>query len=149
MTAPAVVPRGRLTPQQRADRSLSEIEFQRMLVGPNGLATMLGWVHVHFRPAMTKRGWRTAGTGELAAGWPDLVLLRKRDRRLVFAELKRELEHPTAEQAAVLAALGELVFNRYRLGEAVGFTVLAIPQVEVHVWRPSDLSSGAIAEVLR
>jgi hypothetical protein len=66
-------------------------------------------------------------SGPLGKGWPDLTLVRIRDRRLVFAELKRDGAKATADQAAVLAALGTAA--------------------ECHVWRPADLE--AIAEVLR
>lgn len=136
--------RTRLTLEQRIQRATKEIDFQRQLVGPTGLATMLGWVHVHFRPAMTKHGWRTAGTGELAAGWPDLVLLRVRDHRLIFAELKRELERPSIEQAGVLAALGAVAWNDQ---VPANRTPMPGPRIEVFIWRPSDLER--IVEILR
>lgn len=63
-------------------------------------------------------------------GWPDLVLLRARDRRLVFVELKAEKGKLSPRQAEVLE-------------------LLATCGLDVRVWRPSDLASGAIAEVLR
>lgn len=53
-----------------------------------------------------------------AEGFPDLVMLR--GRRLIFAELKREKEHPTAEQHEWLASLQQGGFEAY-------------------LWRPSDL----------
>lgn len=135
----------RLTDQQRADRALVELDFQRMLVGPRGLATQLGWLHVHFRPAKTATGWKTPGSGELLEGWPDLVLVRQRDRRLIFAELKRELGHLTDSQAEVLDLLGCLAapVGDFRAADGVP----DYPRIEVYVWRPSDLP--AIAEVLR
>lgn len=107
---------------------ISELDFRRQLVGPRGLATMLGWVHVHFRPAMTQQGWRTAGSGELAKGWPDLFLLRERDGRRLAVELKRQDGMPTPEQTEVLRILG----------------ACGIPAM---VWRPSDLPE--IQELLR
>lgn len=109
---------------------LSEIDFQRQLVGtkPPGLAVLFGWEHVHFRPAMTKFGWRTAGTGSLAAGWPDLILARPRDCRVIAAELKRDGVKPSPEQERVLEVLG-----------ASG--------LEVYVWHPSDWAQ--IEAVLR
>jgi hypothetical protein len=136
----ATTPRHRLTDQERADRNLTEMDFQRQLVGPNGLATMLGWLHVHFRSAKTERGWRTPGSGELLEGWPDLVLVR--GRRLIFAELKRELGHLTPQQSFVVEVLQSLELHLPRFADPY-------PQVEVHVWRPSDLTAGRIAEVLR
>jgi hypothetical protein len=53
-------------------------------------------------------------------GWPDLVLLHPRRRRVVFAELKREGEHPTADQQAWLDGLASC-------------------GLEVACWRPTDL----------
>ncbi len=136
----ATTARRRLTDQERADRALTEIDFQRQLVGPNGLATMLGWLHVHFRPAKTERGWRTPGSGELLEGWPDLVLVRARDKRLIFAELKSELGDLSLEQLRVFDVLRSVTSGDHGPLE---------PQVEVHLWRPSDLSTGRIQEVLR
>jgi hypothetical protein len=130
-----------------ADRALTELDFQRMLVGtkPPGLAVIYGWEHVHFRAAMTKHGFRVPGSGSMAEGWPDLVLVRPRDRRLVFAELKREGQKPTPAQERVLLWLLSLqATDAHELNR-----LSAIPTVEVHVWRPSDLSSGRIEEVLR
>ena len=144
--------RHRLTDVERAERLMKEIDLQRLLVGKDGLAPMLGWEHVHFRPGLRANGqWRTSTSGSLAY-WPDLVLVRVRDRRIVFAELKRELEHPRPEQARVLDVLRGVTFdgtsidplaNRIRVGT----------RVEVFVWRPSDLrdpiESSRIYEVLR
>jgi hypothetical protein len=140
---------GRLTAAERANRQLTELDFQRQLVGtkPPGLAVVFGWEHVHFRPAQTKAGWRTPATGSMALGWPDLVLLRVRDRRLIFAELKRETaSDPAGDQARVLELLraiaGETNGQAYPHGGYPG-----PPRMEVHVWRPSDLEE--IAKVLR
>ena len=91
----------------------TEAEFQRWLTE---LAEVLGWTHVHFRPAMTSKGYRTPVSGPLGKGWPDLVLVRE---RIIFAELKSEKGKVSLEQDYVL---GEL----RRAG------------AEVYVWRPSD-----------
>jgi hypothetical protein len=132
------VRRGRLSRIQVATLPrLKEIDFQRQLVGPKGLATMLGWLHVHFRPAQTQHGWRTPGSGELAQGWPDLTLVRTRDHRLIFAELKRDGGKPTAAQWAVLDVLAELVRP----------PVAGLTRIEVYVWHPSEIDT--IAEILR
>lgn len=127
----------RLTDQERRDRAVTEADFQRQVTD---LATALGWAWAHWRPLQNRRGmWQVPVEGPLGAGWPDLTLVRVRDRRLLFVELKRELGTVSADQAAVLAALGELVFNRYSIAPAMAFGVLAIPQVQVVVWRPSML----------
>jgi hypothetical protein len=61
-------------------------------------------------------------------GWPDLTLLRRRDQRLLFRELKRENGELTPRQAAILDLL-----------RACG--------LDADVWRPGQLVE--IAEVLR
>ena len=114
---------------------LKEYEFQQQITGkkPAGLAVILGWEHVHFRPAMTKHGWRTPGTGSLAKGWPDLSLFRERDGRIIFAELKSDKGSLTPDEKRVLDVLRAVaVFN---------------PLMEVHVWKPKDWDE--IERVLR
>lgn len=104
-------------------------------------------------------------------GWPDLVLARRIDRRLIFAELKTEKGVLSARQAEVLELLRAVAWPRctchgpiaghfgtqeldgvtHDSGCALvggGFSRLG-PRVEVFVWRPSDLTAGRIAEVLR
>ena len=105
--------------------ALSERDFQRQVTD---LAEILGWSWAHFRPAQTSKGWRTPVSGTIGAGFPDLVLVRARDRRLVFAELKRENGELSPRQAAVLELL-----------RACG--------LDADVWRPCQLAE--IVEVLR
>jgi hypothetical protein len=88
------------------------------------LAHMLGWACVHFRPALTKHGWRTPVQGD-GKGFPDCILVRD---RVIFAELKSDTGRLTPEQMAW--------FNR-----------LTSAGIEAHIWRPADLQQ--IAEVLR
>lgn len=104
---------------------MSEAAFQRQVTG---LAQLLGWHWAHFRPGRTERGWATPVSGPIGAGFPDLVLARPRDGRLLFAELKRDGGRTTPQQEAVL-------------------DVLRQSGAEVRVWRPSDID--AIAEELR
>lgn len=139
---------GRLTEEERRFRAMTGMDLQRLLVGANGLAPKLGWDHLHIRPLRTAGGiWKTPTSGTLAR-WPDLTLVRVRDRRLIFAELKRELEDPTPEQIAVLDALAALEQPLAAL--ASGYLVT---RVEVHVWRPSDLADpiqdSVIGRILR
>lgn len=118
---------GRLTPQQRQDRALTGGELQRMVME---LAGLYGYASVHFRAAKTERGWRVPVEGPLGKGWPDLVLVNPLKRRTIAAEIKRELgDDPTPDQVYV-------------------HSVLARAGWHVVVWRPSDLSSGAIQEEL-
>lgn len=94
--------RHRLTDVERRERATTGAQLQAQIAE---LATLLGWSYLHLRPAQTKHGWRTPVEGPLGAGWPDLFLIRVRDRRLLAIEVKRELEQPTAAQVAVLAGL--------------------------------------------
>jgi hypothetical protein len=77
-------------------------------------------------PGLTYHAVRGMGAGE--RGWPDLVLLRRRDGRVLFRELKAEDKELSPRQAAVLDLL-----------RACG--------LDAGVWRPSDLET--IREVLR
>lgn len=134
----------RLTAQDHRDRAVTEAAFQRQVTD---LATALGWSWAHWRPLQNRRGmWQVPVEGPLGAGWPDLTLLRVRDRRLLFVELKRELGTVSADQAAVLAALGEL---RHPLSS----NLAAMPSLQVAVWRPSMLrdpiETSPIYEALR
>jgi hypothetical protein len=97
--------------------TLTEREFQSQLVD---LATILGWSWVHFRPAVNRRGhWSTPVSGPLGTGWPDLILARPRDGRLLAVECKREGAKVTADQAAV-------------------HEVLRGAGVDVRTWTPTD-----------
>lgn len=94
--------------RQVAFQRMTEYEFQTEVIRT---ARQLGWMVYHARPAMTSKGWRTAGQGD-AAGFPDLVLARAGEVLLV--ELKSETGRLTGAQRRWLEAAG---------GE---------------VWRPSD-----------
>ena len=116
---------------------MKEIDFQRMIVSTEakhpGLAVIFGWEHVHFRPLQTKYGWRTPGSGSMAEGWPDLTLVRPKDGRLIYAELKGDGGKVSPEQERVLELLrAAAAFN---------------PLMEVYVWWPKDLDE--IAKILR
>lgn len=75
-------------------------------------------------------------------GWPDLTLVRRRDRRIIFAELKRENGELSPRQAAVLGLLRCL-----ETGPLAGVDHFAGPSLRVFVWRPSQLDE--LAAVLR
>lgn len=89
------------------------------------LAHLFRWRVVHFRPARTAYGWRTAFTGD--AGFPDLVLARD---RTIFAELKSSRGRLTVDQ--------ELWQD-----------VLLAANAEWYLWRPDDWTTGEIERVLR
>jgi hypothetical protein len=89
------------------------------------LAKLCGWRAVHFRPARTAKGWRTAFTGD--KGFLDCVMVRR--ERLILAELKRDGEEPTAEQRGWIHDL------------------YCVCTIEVYVWRPADWDE--IVRILR
>lgn len=98
----------------------TEAQFQNRVIH---LAHLNGWRCFHARPARTEKGWRTAGQGNGASGFFDLVLAR--DGVVILAELK-------SEQGRVSAA------QRRWMIEAGGVARL---------WRPRDWDS--IVEELR
>jgi VRR-NUC domain len=104
-------------------RPRSEKGFQAAVVQ---LARLRGWLVAHFRPARTARGWRTPVQAD-GAGFCDLVMVRPRDRRVLFAELKSDRGLLTPAQAQWIQAL-------FGTG------------AEVHIWRPADMDR--IEEVL-
>lgn len=76
-------------------------------------AALQGWRCFHARPARTEKGWRTAGQGNGAKGFPDLVMAR--NGAVIFAELKSARGHLSASQRRWMVEL---------------------PQV--YIWRPQD-----------
>lgn len=74
-------------------------------------------------------------------GWPDLTLIRRRDRRLIFAELKAEKGVVSVRQLEVLELLHSITWRPIRPD------VDAEPTIEVYVWRPSYIDQ--ILEALR
>lgn len=104
--------------------SVTEAELTVQIIAA---AHQLNWKCVHWRPALTSHGWRTAVQGD-GVGWPDLTFAR--DGRLIFAELKSRGKEPTPAQEAWLALLG------------------SVPGCQAFVWRPADWESGEIVRVL-
>lgn len=78
-----------------------EKEFQAVVIEA---ARTLGHKVAHFRPAMTKHGWRTPA-GADGAGWPDLVIAGR--GRILFVELKRRKGRLSVDQKAWRALLEE------------------------------------------
>lgn len=115
-----------------ADRlpPLTEKEFQRQVVE---LATIRGWRVYH--PFLSKWSER---------GFPDLTMVRARDRRLVFAELKRDKGRTSEAQDEWLALLGRLT------DESCGVPPGEVRdgrRLDVYLWRPADWPE--IEEALR
>ena len=92
------------------------------------VADALGWRHYH-----------THDSRRSDRGFPDLVLVRA--PRLVFAELKRQNGRVRPDQKLWLGALQTVAAAvEAACGQAL---------VEVHLWRPIDITGNTIAEVLR
>ncbi len=86
-------------------KPVTEAEFMRQVIQ---LAYLRGWRVAHFRPGrvLKKDGsttWRTP-VGADGAGFPDLLLIRPRDGRILAAELKVGRNQATPEQVAWLDA---------------------------------------------
>jgi hypothetical protein len=76
------------------------------------LMEQLGWRVVHFKPAQGQRGeWRTPMLGIHAAGFPDLLALRR--ERGVVVELKVSGRKPRPEQHAWLTAFEDAGFDSF------------------------------------
>lgn len=94
---------------------MSELEFQAAVIEA---ARLLGWRVAHFRPARTRRGWRTPVQGD-GRGFPDLVAVHPGRGAPLVRELKAGGRAKLSrEQAAWLADF-----------EACG--------VDAGVWRPA------------
>jgi hypothetical protein len=104
---------------------LSEADFLKQVTQ---LAEIRGWSWLHLRPGMTRDSWRTPISGPLGKGFPDLLLARPRDCRLLAIELKRDGAKPTPEQLNVLE-------------------ILAASGLETGVYAPAQFD--ALLEVLR
>lgn len=120
---------------------LSEKLFQRQVVE---LAKIMGWRVYH--PFLSKWSER---------GFPDLTMVRARDRRLLFAELKADKGKLSEHQVEWQELLGAVAFDR----EAWQATLRTehflvpingarpLPRIEVVVWHPRDWDE--IQRVLR
>jgi hypothetical protein len=111
------------------------------------LAHAYGWRDYHVDRS-AKRVVRRSGVMTWATnvsrqgkGFPDLVLVRRRDWRLVFAELKRDKDsRVTPEQREWLDDLGALALGLENIVAPIRReTDLAnLPRIDVAVWRPRD-----------
>jgi hypothetical protein len=146
----------------------TETKFQADVVK---LARDLGWGITH--QAAKKLAEEAAGWGQAAPaldglifhprimyrsepGWPDLTLVRRRDRRLIFAELKAEDGKLTPRQREVLELLqcletpAAVVSHAKTAADAQAMALfvdgLRGARIQVFVWRPSDMPK--IHEVL-
>jgi hypothetical protein len=98
-----------------------------LLKGILDVARILGYRTAHFRPALTKHGYRTAVQGD-GKGWPDIVLVGH--GRILFRECKVGRNVLSPEQHDWIRAL-----------EAAG--------ADVGVWHETDWDSGLIESELK
>ena len=113
---------------------MTEAAFQAQVLQ---VARTLGW-----------RCYHTAISYGSAGGFPDLVMVRQ--PRLIFAELKRQSakSQPTPAQQEWLddlAAVGRVI----ALGLGHGPAPEHYGGVEAYLWRPIDITTDTILEVLR
>ena len=98
------------------------------------LAQLLKWRRVHFRPAMVakdgKLTYRTAVQGD-GQGYPDLTMVHRKQKRLVYAECKSDKGRVSPEQKEWLDDL-----------DSTG-------KAEVYLWRPKHWHSGEIERILK
>jgi hypothetical protein len=142
-------------------RPMTEAELQRDVIA---LARSLGWGITQSAAAKLARDAAAYGIPEppleglvfhpryslgSEPGWPDLTLIRRRDRRLVFAELKAEKGRLSERQDEVLELLRYLEWPPADGAVPGAWEGVDVPRIEVHVWRPSDLLDGTIEGVLR
>jgi hypothetical protein len=88
----------------------SEGDFQGQVINS---AKKLGWARVY----------HTHDSRKSDEGFPDLVLVSRRQRRVIFAELKNDTERERPEQKLWMDELGQC------------------PGVEVYLWRFKDWST--------
>lgn len=81
---------------------MTESELQSVITDA---AKLGGWTVAHFRPALTKHGWRTPGQYD-AAGWPDLFLVR--DGQALAWELKSDKGVVSDDQANWIGLLDQV-----------------------------------------
>lgn len=137
----------RIPVRQVLAADVNEGEFQRVVID---LARGLGWgITVSAQKAIAAEAAAyNVAESELdglifhpryslgsESGWPDLTLIRRRDRRLIFAELKAEkgkVSHRQEQVLDLLRCLEGLVVHGE--GHELGW-------IQVRVWRPSDLDT--------
>lgn len=93
-------------------RDMSEADLQARVIR---LAKITGWWAYH-----------THDSRRSTAGFPDLVLAHRGQRRMMYRELKRQAGRVTGDQLDVLG-------------------LLKVAGADVGVWRPMDLLDGTIA----
>lgn len=97
-------------------KAMSERQLQELIIG---LAKRMGWLSFHDYDSRRS-----------TPGFPDLVLVHPKQRRILWRELKSETGTTTPEQKAWISSL-------------------SLVGADVDVWRPRDWASGRIERELR
>lgn len=117
--------------------ALTEAEWQRQVYE---LLDLYGWDYKYHVQRARMSPW----------GWPDIVAIRRRDRRLLFAELKTASGQPTPDQVGLLELLLDVAGGGYMAhkggGYGAGFEA-GQARVDVELWRPGDVDR--VMEVLK
>lgn len=98
---------------------MTETQLQNSIIE---LCKLYGWLYYH-----------THDSRRSVAGFPDLVIVK--DARIIFAELKKDGRHATAEQEKWLAALHYAA----TFGE----------HISVYLWNEGHWNDGTILETLQ
>lgn len=128
--------------------SLTEAEWQRQV---HELLDLYGWDYRYHVMRSKMSPW----------GWPDVVAVRRRDRRLLFAELKAASTAVMPDQYGLLELLLDVAGGGYigpglrapladqvRLRHRDGWDVPSgLARVDVELWRPDDIDR--VMEVLK
>jgi hypothetical protein len=109
--------------RRREAAAMSEAVLQRHTIA---LATDVGWRYYH---APDNRPNARGRVQRVVAGWPDLVLVHRERRRIMYRELKTQTGRVAPDQVEWL-------------------DLLRIAGADVDVWRPIDLLEGRIWQQL-
>lgn len=114
--------------------SYTEREWDRQV---RELAMLYGWDYVYHTTRSKMSPW----------GWPDLVLVRRRDSRIVFAELKTSSGVATPDQIGVLELLLDVAGGGYTASRNGSTPDGGHARIDVELWRPGDIDR--VMEVLK
>lgn len=116
--------------------AFTEAEWQRQV---HQLLDLYGWDYRYHVMRAKMSPW----------GWPDVVAARRRDRRLLFAELKTDSGVATPDQLGLLELLLDVAGGgATSSGWAHGLPIRAgMARIDVELWRPSDIDR--VMEVLK
>jgi hypothetical protein len=84
---------------------------------------VLGWLVAHFRPALTKKGWRTPVSAD-GKGFVDVVAVHKKQKRMLAIEFKGKRGRLGPEQKI--------------WAEHFQAVASATVVIEYHLWTPND-----------